>query len=285
MVQTNLSEGQKLDTKQLYSDVYKADGHNYGSFDNQKKTSERPNAQLEVVKKYLKQHQITDDAVVIEIGCGLGHLNTSHKNWKGFEYSNTAVALAKELYGSDLNIFEGDARALPLAPSSVDFIFSFAALEHIPEVEKAFKEIERILKPNGIAVLSPAWNCRPWTVKKLEQRPYSELNVSEKIGKFLIPVRNNLIFRMLCSIPSRLLREVKLYISNSPLPLEYLKLEPDFSLWEKYEHISDDDAFVSIDAHAALIYFASRGWISHSHKNALTRFTCRGEEIVISKLS
>lgn len=276
-------KNEMINTKQLYSDVYKTDGHDYGSFENQKKMRERPNAQLDIIKKYLNKHKIPDDAVVIEIGCGLGHLNSSHPNWKGFEYSNTALTLAKDIYGNNLNIFEGDARALPVESSTVDFVFSFAALEHIPEVENAFKEIERILKPNGIAVLSPAWNCRPWTVKKLEQRSYSELKISEKISKLFIPLRNNIIFRMLCSIPVRLLREVKLSIKKCPLPLEYLKLEPDFSLWEKYEHISDDDAFVSIDAHAALIYFSSRGWVCYSHQNIFKRFTCRGEEIVVSK--
>lgn len=279
----NPNDSHKIDTKQLYSDIYKIDGYDYGSFDKQKNTLERPDAQLDIVKKYLKIYEVADDAVVIEIGCGLGHLNICHPRWKGFEYSNTAVALAKDLYGRGLNIIEGDARALPIESSSVDFIFSFAALEHIPEVENAFKEIERILKPNGIAVLNPAWNCRTWTVKKLEQRPYSELQLSEKIGKLLIPIRNNLLFRMLCSMPSRLLREVKLFSTKSQLPLEYSKLEPDFSLWQKYEHISDDDAFVSMDAHAALIYFASRGWISYSHNNMFKRFMCRGREIVVSK--
>ena len=67
--------------------------------------------------------------------------------------------------------------------------------------------------------------------KKLEQRPYSELKVTQKIGKYLIPIRNNLLFRMLTSVPSRLLREAKLLTSKNHLPLEYLKLEPDFSLW------------------------------------------------------
>lgn len=221
----------------------------------------------------------------MEIGCGLGHLNIAHPNWKGFEYSNTAVALAKQLYGNRLNIFEGDARALPIESSTVDFIFSFATLEHIPEVEKAFEEIERILKPNGIAVLLPAWNCRPWTVKKLEQRPYSELKISEKIGKFLIPLRNNFLFRAVQCLPARLFREFKIYVYKGSLNLNYKNLSPDFKLWEKYEHIADDDAFVSIDAHAAPIYFGKRGWTSYSHPNVFKRLACLGTEIVVRKVS
>ena len=272
-----------VDSKQLYNEVYKANGHDYGEFNNQTTTSIKSNEQFDTFKKYLDSYEIPEHSVVVEIGCGLGHLNGVHPNWRGFEYSNTAVAMAKELYGNTLNIFEADARALPIESSTVDFIFSFATLEHIPEVEKAFEEIERILKPNGIVVLIPAWNCRSWTVKKLEQRPYSELKIAEKIGKFLIPLRNNILFRGLCSLPARLFREIKLYTKKNPMPLEYEKLEPDFSLWEKYEHIADDDAFVSIDAHAALVYFCSRGWASHSHPNIFKRFTCFGGGIVVSK--
>ena len=210
-------------------------------------------------------------------------LHKCHPNWRGFEYSSTAVELAKQLHGKSLNIFEADARHLPMPSNSVDLLFSLAALEHIPQVEKAFLEIERVIKPGGLAILGPAWNCRPWTVKKLQQRPYSELAVSEKAGKFLIPLRNNLIFRLICSVPSRVIGEGRLLLSSKGVALRYRKLEPDFKLWEKYSHISDDDAFVCLDAHAALVYFASRKWTTESHPNFARRFSCRAEVIIVRK--
>ena len=272
-----------IETQLFYTEIYKIDGHNYGSYDENVHNDPRIKQMLSTVSPYIEKYSLLSDASIIEIGCGFGHLNTCHPNWKGFEYSKTAVELAKRIYGNSLNIYEADARDLPLPSNSVDFLFSFAALEHIPEVEKAFSEIERVLKPNGIAVLSPAWNCRAWTVKKLEQRPYAELNWSEKMGKFLIPIRNNLLFRLICSIPSRLFREQFLLLRKKQIKLQYKKLKPDMSLWDKYEHISDDDAFVSIDAHAALVYFATRNWICDSHPTFIKRFSCRGEEIVVRK--
>ena len=96
---------------------------------------------------------------------------------------------------------EADARDLPIEDKSVDFLFSFAVFEHVPELERAYKEVDRIIKPGGYGLIGQAWNCRPWTVKKLEQRPYSELTLAEKLQKLLIPIRNNLVYRFLVSFP------------------------------------------------------------------------------------
>lgn len=272
-----------INTKAIYSDLYRPDGHNYGEVKSEGGETERTSEQLEAISNLLKAYRVPKDAHIIEVGCGLGHLHQCHPNWRGFEYSSTAVKLARQLHGNSLSIFEADARQLPMPSNSVDLLFSLAALEHIPQVEKVFFEIERVLKPGGLAILGPAWNCRPWTVKKLQQRPYSELSTTEKIGKFLIPFRNNLIFRLIYSIPSRFLGEGRLLLSSKGLPLRYRNLEPDFKLWERYSHISDDDAFVSLDAHAALVYFASRKWIIESHQNFARRFSCRAEIIVVRK--
>lgn len=272
-----------INTKKIYADVYRTDGHNYGEVQGTGRETGRTREQLEAISRLLKRYGVPKDAQVAEVGCGLGHLHHCHPNWHGFEYSSTAVKLARNLHGESLKIAEADARRLPMPSNSTDVLFSFAALEHIPEVEKAFAEIERVLKPGALAMLGPAWNCRPWTVKKLQQRPYSELSIKEKVGKFLIPIRDHLIFRLACSIPSRAAGEMRLLLGSQDLPLRYTKLEPDFSLWERYPHISDDDAFVSIDAHAALVYFASRKWIVESHSKFSRRFSCRGEIIVVRK--
>lgn len=268
-----------IDTKAIYSEVYRAEGYDYGSA--ARKENLGVPGHVEVLKRWIKHFGLHDDARLLEVGCGLGHLHRYFPGWAGVEYSTTAVDLAKVRYPG-LNIVEGDARDLPADDNSVDMYASFAALEHVPHIEKAFAEVERVVRPGGVALLNPAWNCRPWTVKKLKERPYGELSVSAKIGKFLIPLRNNLIFRMFCSIPSRAWREVRLLIGGT-MDLDYRPLEPDFSLWERFGHDSDDDAFINIDAHAAIAYFVSRGWACISHPTLASRFSCRGEEVVLVK--
>lgn len=265
----------------FYEQAYEHDhpinyGGNIDSFE------PRNNALRSVLTQWMDRLNIPDEAKVVEIGCGMGYLHACHPNWHGIEYSSTAVKRAKEIFGINLNIEQGDARCLPLETGSVDFIFSFAALEHVPEVEHAFQEIGRVLKPRGAALISPAWNCRPWTVRKLEIRPYSDLSLLEMGEKALIPLRNNLAYRAVMSMPARIWREL-LYGFKRKVPLQYKRLSPDFSLNERYPHISDDDAFVSMDAHAGLMYYLADGWTSPSHQAFLRRIMMRGEGIVVVK--
>ena len=269
-----------MDTKRLYSDTYTtyAEFHEKNMYRHDLRLP-----QLELVKNHLADLQLPADAKVVEVGCGLGHLHIAHPNWQGFEYADSAVALAKKIYGPQLDIVEADGRDLPLAANSVDFLFSFDALEHIPEVERAFDEIVRTIKPNGAGYLHPAWNCRAWQVTKLGIRPYSELSLSAKIGKFLIPLRDNLFFRLACNLPGRVVRELRLLLGEKAIPLQYRPLVPDVSLWDRYDRDADDDAFVSMDAHAALTYFVSRGWATPSHPGFRRRFLVRAGGILVRK--
>jgi ubiquinone/menaquinone biosynthesis C-methylase UbiE len=43
----------------------------------------------------------------------------------------------------------GDAESLPLADESFDLVFGHAVLHHIPDLEQAFAEFHRVLKPGG----------------------------------------------------------------------------------------------------------------------------------------
>src|SRR5262249_55223893 len=134
--------GPDVETKHIFSESYRivADYHERGI--DEYKNELRP-AELETTKRALAHWHIGPEAKVVEIGCGLGHLHGCHPNWQGFEYADTAVALGKKTYGAGLNIVEADARNLPVESNSVDFLFTFDALEHIPKVEQAFAEIER----------------------------------------------------------------------------------------------------------------------------------------------
>lgn len=268
-----------FDTKSLYDKLYtEGDISDYACH----QLDEKSVQQSESIRRSLKALKVADTAIVVEVGAGLGGNNAVHPLWLGIEYSETAVARGKKAFGPQLNLAQGDARALPLADESVDFLFSFSTYEHVPKVERAFAEIERVLKPRGYAVIHPAWNCRSWTVKKLQQRPYSELSMLEMLGKLLIPIRESLVFRAITALPGRLYRELRLALGQV-LPLSYTPLAPDFALLSRYPHISDDDAFVSMDAHAAMAYFKSRRFRILSHESFLQRFLCRADAVVIQK--
>jgi ubiquinone/menaquinone biosynthesis C-methylase UbiE/glycosyltransferase involved in cell wall biosynthesis len=65
---------------------------------------------------------------------------------RGLEVSPPAVAFLKT-HGFD--VAEGDVRQMPFADASFDLITCLHVLEHVPEPDKAMREMWRVLRPNG----------------------------------------------------------------------------------------------------------------------------------------
>src|SRR5262245_17301014 len=86
--------------------------------------------------------------VVLELGCGLGALAAIHPNYLGLELSRTAIRSA----AFSAPVVNGDMQELPFRSGSVSFIFSWAALEHVPRPELVLEEVRRVLKPGGVAL-------------------------------------------------------------------------------------------------------------------------------------
>ena len=93
---------------------------------------------------------------LLEIGCGRGFLTLEVQR------------LAPETVGIDLNphaiangvtgkLFAMDAQQLRFPNAEFDKIYSFHAIEHIPDLRRAFSEMDRVLRPGGrILLVYPA---------------------------------------------------------------------------------------------------------------------------------
>jgi SAM-dependent methyltransferase len=171
-------------------------------------------------------------------------------------------------------------QSLPFRNDSIDGFISWAALEHVPNPASVMKEVARTLKPGGVAVLAPAWNCREWTVKRLESRPYQGLPLRLKMEKLTIPLRNALVWRAVMCLPRRAKRELASRLFGA-VEFDFKPLFPDFSL--SLPHTSDDDALASMDPHSAILYFHSRGWEIVSHPGWFSRMSARHEPVVVRK--
>jgi SAM-dependent methyltransferase len=277
--------GQRFDRDRYqayYNEGYKP-GHllNYAG-DKQDDDDGRNEILLEQTSAWLKLTGISANpkAQVLELGCALGQLHSVHPGWVGLEFSETAVSRIRENYGNGVCVVQGDMQELPFPDDSIDAIFSWAAIEHVPRPDRVMAEVSRTLKPGGVAILGPAWNCRAWTVKRLDVRPYRDLNPRLKLEKFTIPLRNHLAWRALQSIPGRISREIHAVLKG-PTQFDFISLFPDFSL--NLPHISDDDALACMDPHAAIMFFRSRGWEISSHPGLVRRITARHEPIVVRK--
>jgi SAM-dependent methyltransferase len=216
----------------------------------------------------------TPGGVVLELGCGHGSLAQVAEKYVGLDLSSLALSRSRERFPR----IAGDMERLPLRDRSVQFIFSWAALEHVPHPELVLGEIERVLVPGGSVLLAPAWHCRPWAAEGLEFKPLADLTPTQRLRKRALPLRNSLVWRGAGEIPRRALRELRAR-RHSPLTFDYARLSPNLT-----EYVGTDcDAFTSMDPHAAIMYFLSRGWDVLSHPTFRTRFLARHEPVIARK--
>jgi ubiquinone/menaquinone biosynthesis C-methylase UbiE len=100
----------------------------------------------------------TREMVALDCGCGTGRIARYMKRVfsrvVGTDISDGMVAQGK-IDNPDIEFIatNGDDLA-PIASESVDFIFSYATLQHVPSqhsVAQLFREFVRVLKPGGVA--------------------------------------------------------------------------------------------------------------------------------------
>jgi SAM-dependent methyltransferase len=66
---------------------------------------------------------------------------------------DTLAANAQRL-GLDVDARTADAEALPFADDSFDLVLGHAVLHHLPDLDQAWREIHRVLRPGGVAIFA-----------------------------------------------------------------------------------------------------------------------------------
>ncbi len=93
---------------------------------------------------------------VLDVGCGAGgNLKTlQDQGWEphGIEISEVAAAHARELVTG--NIHTGTLESAPFSPQSFDLVFMSHSLEHLPSPVDALRRVHRLLKDDGLLVVS-----------------------------------------------------------------------------------------------------------------------------------
>lgn len=117
------------------------------------------NIELEHIHRYLLSKSLVKNMDVLDIACGEGYgsyilSDEAHKVY-GVDVSLDTIKQAKTKYQrSNLDFRIGDCREIPIADSSVDAVVSFETIEHINEQDQFLSEIKRVLRPDGILVIS-----------------------------------------------------------------------------------------------------------------------------------
>ena len=97
---------------------------------------------------------------VLEIGCGLGtdgaQFAKAGANYTGIDLTEAAVELARkrfEMFDLPGEFRTADAENLNFPDESFDLVYSHGVLHHTPDTAKAIREIHRVLRPGGRAVV------------------------------------------------------------------------------------------------------------------------------------
>jgi ubiquinone/menaquinone biosynthesis C-methylase UbiE len=108
------------------------------------------------------------DKKVLDIGCGPGWYTVNYARGgadvTGIDLTNNAIDLATrflEVEGlKNGSVRQADAQQLPFEDGSFDLVASSGVLHHVPDPMAAFKEVRRVLKPNGEAKITLYYqNC------------------------------------------------------------------------------------------------------------------------------
>lgn len=99
------------------------------------------------------------DKTVLDIASGEGYgsniLAQYAKNVYGVDIDEEAVTHAKSKYNADnLHYMHGSATNIPMDNNTVDIVVSFETIEHHNKHEEMMSEIKRVLKPNGMLIMS-----------------------------------------------------------------------------------------------------------------------------------
>lgn len=114
---------------------------------------------VEHLHRYAIAKELCVGKHVLDIASGEGYgsnlLTKVAASVTGVDIDNVAIEKAKRIYNkSNLSFKTGSCSAIPIKSNSIDVIVSFETIEHHDQHEEMFFEIKRVLKPDGILIIS-----------------------------------------------------------------------------------------------------------------------------------
>jgi ubiquinone/menaquinone biosynthesis C-methylase UbiE len=138
--------------------------------------SEQGEIRLEHVHRYCLARTLVRDKVVLDIACGEGFgsalMAEVASEVVGIDLSPETVAHAQETYGGRRNVRYVCANALQtgLPDACIDVVVSFETIEHLSEHVEMLAELQRVLRPDGVLLISspnrPVYNSNRHEVNK-----------------------------------------------------------------------------------------------------------------------
>lgn len=113
----------------------------------------------EHLHRYAMAVELVKNKSVLDIACGEGYgshiLCATAQSVTGVDIDPVTIKNATEKYTSaNLSFKIGSAHLIPCNDSSFDVVVSFETIEHHDKHDEMMREIKRVLKPDGILIIS-----------------------------------------------------------------------------------------------------------------------------------
>lgn len=199
-----------------------------------------------LVRRVVKTYKLQDKKV-LDVGSGSGLLQDIVNDYTGLDIAPSAASY----YHKPFVVASADS--IPFPDNTFDAIWCIWVLEHVQNPEKVLLEMRRVLKPQGLLLLIPTWNCSPWASEGYEIRPYSDFGIRGKLVKATIPIMD--IGERLARVPIRFCRMIQYKVLGEKTALRFRSLKPNYKTYR----MPDSDAAISIDSYEVLLWFQSKG--------------------------
>lgn len=109
--------------------------------------------------RYWWAAQLASGRDVLDAACGTGYgtlilAEAGASSVAGIDLSDDAVGIAQERLGDRGTVRQGDVRELPFDDDSFDLIVCFETIEHVEDGAAAVAEFRRVLRPDGLLIIS-----------------------------------------------------------------------------------------------------------------------------------
>ena len=214
------------------SDTVSGFGSEWKNFDQSSLSTLELNELFQEYFKIFPRSVLNSQSVGADFGCGSGRwsrfLTSSVKELHLVDASEEAIAVAKRNLSDATNVsfHHSSIENAKIPRGSLDFAFSLGVLHHIPETDRALRDIASFLKPGAAFLI--------YLYYSLDHRPlwYRLLWKASNLARFAISrlpfgLRNKVCFLIACTCYWPLARTARLlekaHIFPTYFPLKYYR--------------------------------------------------------------
>ncbi|MCD6225792.1 class I SAM-dependent methyltransferase [bacterium] len=154
---------------------------------------------LDHIERYRFASKYVGGKEVLDISCGTGYgsrilYDSGAKRVVGVDISSTTIKFARAKYGADkLEFRVGNILDIGFPGNYFDIVVCFETIEHVWDSEKAIMELRRVLKPQGLLIISTPNRKLTSPGKSINDPPNNPFHKKEySTGEFILVLRRYL---------------------------------------------------------------------------------------------